>query len=392
MDDKCPNCGFELSETIKSELRKEIEKQYADREIKKFEALTKENEQKEIENLNLKKKVNEKEELIAKRLEQKVKEERETWEKAFADEIHKKNKNISETNTKNLLLENRLKEFEVEKRDAVDQAKALAIQEVRSKIETENLLKLQEKDNEIDGLKNSIKELESKATQGSQQAQGEVGEVFIEETLRKKFPLDRVSEVKKGVNGTDVLFSIINKRENELGIISIESKNAKKFSSSWVNKLKQDMLNGKAEYGLLVTLDLPENPQEFEGEGLYICGFHQFEFYCKLLRDALYLKHRMQVKETHRSDKANLMYDYITSAEFGQKMRQISNLISDERDLLFKEKRFMEQSFAKREKLLSKKETSFSVIRGDFVGIGGEQDMIEHEEIALVDDENRNDT
>lgn len=175
-----------------------------------------------------------------------------------------------------------------------------------------------------------------------------------------------------------------NKRERELGLIYIESKLAKNFSTSWVEKLKQDMISAKANFGLLVTFDLPNNPNDYEGDGLYICGFHEYKMVCKLLRNALITLDRMKIVETNKLDKANQVYDYVTSAEFAQKMRQVHNLISDERELLIKEKKFMDQSFAKRGKLISKKETTLSIIGGDLIGLSNESDMIYLENIALL--------
>lgn len=386
MEDKCPKCGFALGETLRMQLTSEIEKKYSEREEEKFETLNKQFQDKELEVLKLKQKVSETDEITEARIKQKLKEEKETWEKDYAEQLSKTEKDLSRVNTQKIYLENKIKDFDSEKKEAIEQAKAITLQEFKAKTNAETLLKLQEKENEILNLKNSIKELETKSSQGSQQAQGEVGEVLIEETLRRNFPLDKISEVKKGQNGEDVKLKVMKNREEAIGLISIESKYAKNFSAGWVSKLKQDMIASKADFGLIVTLDLPDNPSDYEGDALYICGFHEYELICKLLRNTLFDMHRLTGVQANKLDKANQVYDYVTSIEFAQKLRQLVDLIKDEREILSREKRFMEQSFAKREKLIAKKETALSVIGGDFSGLGDANDMIGIENINLLED------
>ena len=68
----------------------------------------------------------------------------------------------------------------------------------------------------------------------------------------------------------------MDRQEREIGIIYIESKNARKFSASWVSKLTEDVKSKHASYGVLVTTDLPENVKQYEDEDLFICGFHDY--------------------------------------------------------------------------------------------------------------------
>ena len=95
-------------------------------------------------------------------------------------------------------------------------------------------------------------------------AQGEVGEILIEKTLKYEFPIDNIVEVPKGQNGADISHFVKDSAENDLGLIYIESKYAKKFSSNWVTKLKEDMKNAKADFGILVTSDVPDNFRQYD--------------------------------------------------------------------------------------------------------------------------------
>ena len=60
-------------------------------------------------------------------------------------------------------------------------------------------LKDKEKDQKLQNALKTIEELKTKMQQGSQQTQGEVLEIAIEEVLRREFPLDTIAEVKKGI-------------------------------------------------------------------------------------------------------------------------------------------------------------------------------------------------
>ena len=96
------------------------------------------------------------------------------------------------------------------------------LQEQKSQMIAEFKLEKTSKDQEIKRLNDLIKDLEEKSSQSSQQAQGEVGEILIEETLKHEFPLDNIIEVAKGVNGADVSHHVMDRQEREIGIIYIE--------------------------------------------------------------------------------------------------------------------------------------------------------------------------
>ncbi len=59
-------------------------------------------------------------------------------------------------------------------------------------------LRVAEKDQTIESMARTIEELKRKAEQGSQQSQGEVLEVELEELLRGRFPTDLIEPVGKG--------------------------------------------------------------------------------------------------------------------------------------------------------------------------------------------------
>src|ERR1041385_2584834 len=77
--------------------------------------------------------------------------------------------------------------------------------EARKAADDEYALKLREKDKQLADAMQKVKEAEAKMQQGSQQAQGEVLELEVEEILRDAFRDDEIVEIKKGQNGADTL-------------------------------------------------------------------------------------------------------------------------------------------------------------------------------------------
>ena len=70
-------------------------------------------------------------------------------------------------------------------------------------------LKVAEKDQTIASMQQKIEELKQKAEQGSQQLQGEVLELELENLLRTKFPFDTIEPVPKGEFGGDTLHRVV---------------------------------------------------------------------------------------------------------------------------------------------------------------------------------------
>jgi len=80
-------------------------------------------------------------------------------------------------------------------------------------------MKVAEKEQTILSMQKQIEELRRKSEQGSQQLQGEVSELELENLLRTKFPIDLIEPVPKGEFGGDVLHRILNtRREPRTGV------------------------------------------------------------------------------------------------------------------------------------------------------------------------------
>lgn len=117
-------------------------------------------------------------------------------------------------------------------------------------------LKFAEYEKKIADTQRALEEAQRKAAQGSQQSQGEVLELDLENRLREEFPLDEISEVKKGARGADLKQTVHNQSGSSCGILLWETKNGR-WQPAWVAKFKQDIREANASIGVIVSRETP---------------------------------------------------------------------------------------------------------------------------------------
>lgn len=241
---RCPKCTFEFepSEAVSVQLRAELQAQFDAAALVKEQALSKrdaELRKRELAVEQLKASVDD--EVQIKLGEQRNKLLHEAKVKA-EEGLTVQFKDIEQqlADTKRKLDESQKTELELRKsrRELEDQKRELEVtvnrrlDEEREKIREsakkeeadQRQLKEAEKDKLIDGMKRQIDDLKRKSEQGSQQMQGEVLELAIEELLRVAFPYDSIEPVAKGVHGGDVLQIVHDATGSECGRILWETK------------------------------------------------------------------------------------------------------------------------------------------------------------------------
>ena len=361
MSDNCPKCGFELKDFYTKKIETELKQKFDEKQKKMFGDLNEELEAEKLKNLVLEKKSKQNEELLKEKIKTDLSTE--FSEKELGYQKHQ------------IKLEGKISELERNNKTQIEVTVAAKLQQQKSELFAEFGLEKTEQSNEINRLKKLIEDLESKSSQGSQQAQGEAGEILIENTIRTAFPNDLVEEVAKGIKGADVFHYVRDNSERDIGLIYIESKNAKNFSPLWVSKLKEDMKNKKANYGILVTSDIPENVKFYEDDDLFICGFHDYMLAIKLLRGQLFEIEKTKILEVNRNDKSAMIYDYVTGREFAQWVRGMMDYMREQKDHLEKDMRHHVKSMETRRKQIEKMETSNLTLIGHFKGLGSREDF-----------------
>jgi hypothetical protein len=155
-------------------------------------------------------------------------------------------------------LDDAKRELELTVQKRIQEGLVVTRQEAKKEAEDEQKLKVMEKEQTIAAMQKQIEELKRRAEQGSQQLQGEVQELELENQLRAKFPFDVIDPVPKGEYGGDVVHRVISTGGQASGTILWESKRTKNWSDGWLTKLREDQRTAKAEIAVLVSQVLPK--------------------------------------------------------------------------------------------------------------------------------------
>lgn len=233
-------------------------------------------------------------------------------------------------------------------------------------------LKLKEKNELVNALKQQMDEMKRKAEQGSMQLQGEVQELALEELLKSLFVTDLIEEVAKGAKGADIKHIVVNKIGCECGKILYESKRTKNFSYSWIEKLKNDAVAIKADICVIVSEAMPDGIDKIGYEdGVWICTYSDAKGLALLLRESLIAINAAYSAQSNKGEKMQMLYDYLTSNEFRLQLGAITEGFSNLHDSYIRERRAMERIWKEREKQLERILLNTNHFIGSIQGIAG---------------------
>lgn len=245
-------------------------------------------------------------------------------------------------------------------------------EKAKKEVEEELTLKVKEKELTISSMAKQIEDLKRKAEQGSQQLQGEVQEIAIEEMLKSKFPTDKIDPVPKGEHGGDALHRVIGQNSKPCGTILWESKRTKNWSDGWISKVKEDLRAAKGDVAIIVTRALPKEIDSFDlVEGVWITSpRHALPVAIALRQTLVEVQMARQSKEGQAS-KMEMTYMYLTGPHFRQRVQTIVEKFSEMHEDLHKEKKSMTKIWAKREAQIRTVIDATAGMYGDLQGIAG---------------------
>jgi hypothetical protein len=233
-------------------------------------------------------------------------------------------------------------------------------------------LRVLEKDQTIESMAKTIEELRRKAEQGSQQSQGEVLELELEELLRARFPKDSIEPVAKGELGADIVQQVNGAVGQPAGIILWESKRTKAWSDGWLAKLRDDQRRCGADIALIVSHALPKHVEHFDlVEGIWIAHPRYAVPVAVALRQTLIEVSSSRLVQQGQQTKMEHVYQYLTGTKFRQRVEAVVEKFKDMREDLDKERKFMGRQWAKREtQITGMIESTFGMV-GDLQAIAG---------------------
>ena len=388
----CPKCSSEipltetLSQQIRESLMRELEVEVKSREAVLAERGKKLDEgQKELEaaKLTVEQRVAEqlkdKETTLRQAIKADIESSIQAELKDLQEQIEKKDQRLKESQGNELDLRKRARDLE-DRQKSLELEVARKVDEERENIRLmavdqfteDHRLKDLEKDKQLEDMRKTIDDLKRKSEQGSMQTQGEVLELDLEAMLKIQFPIDSVEAVPKGMRGADILQRVVNSMGQNCGTIIWETKRTKAWSDSWIEKLKEDQREVKAEIAVLVTEVLPKGIHIFrEIDGIWVTTPAIASNIAALLRSTLIQVSQATLSIANKGEKMELLYNYLSGPAFRQKVEAIVEAFAAIKEDLEKEKRAMVRLWAKREKQLEKVIMSTSGMYGDMQGIIG---------------------
>jgi hypothetical protein len=378
---ECPKCKHKfpvadaLLKEIESSVRAEANAEWAEKEEEYKQAIldgekaaeeTLKKVRVELEE-SLRKKITSENAMELKDLKASLKEKEEALETANEKELaHLKEVRELKDLAKNAMLDAEHK---------LDSERVAIVEKAAKDAETAHSLKDLEKDTQLVQLKTQLEDMKRKLESGSQQLQGESFELKMEEMLRAEFPLDEISEVAKGVTGGDIIITVKTRSGVECGKILLELKRTKSFSaSSWLPKLKNDMRNAHADLCVLISETMPEGIEFFtEMQGVWVSSIKTSIALIHILRAMLLKVAGERSMQEGKADKAALLYTYIISTEFKNRIEAIIEHFKTMHEDLSSEKRAMEKIWSKRDKQIQQILLQIAGFHGEIKALSGSE-------------------
>ncbi len=354
----CPHCKkqVEISEALTHQLREDISSTLRAEYKEKIDKAKQEAEEAAI------KKISEANYLKLKDLENENREEKER-----ARELREQLLELTKT-LRDLKQKDEERELEMQKK--LQQEERKIREEVSKKEAEKSNLALAELKKQLEDTRKALEEANRKADQKSQQLQGEILEIELEEVLRLSFPHDEIIAVGKGVSGADIRHIVKSPKGFICGVILWEFKRTKDWSDKWIIKLKEDLRIEKANIPVIVSIEMPKDIPNGFGlkDGVWVCGHSLIFPLATLLRKNLLDVGYQKAISANRGEKADLLYSYVTSHEFQQQIENALEAYTEMKSQISKERAFSEKSWKQREAQAERVLMSIANIVGSMQG------------------------
>jgi hypothetical protein len=356
----CPHCKkqVELSEAFTHQFRDQVMQEVDGKHKIELEKIRLESEERATkrakEELELKLKNSENEIEETARRNKQLQEQLTGLMKDFRD-LKQKDEERDMEMQKRLLKERELIEMEVTK----------TIQEKASFKE----MQLQKK---LDDTQKLLEDAQRKAQQSSQQLQGEVLELDLENQLKEHFPTDEVQPVPKGVDGADIVQKVRNKHGNTAGSLVWETKRTKAWSHGWLAKLREDVRTLGASSAIIVSDVLPAGVETFGlVDGIWVtCYRYAIPLAC-VVRDGILRVAIAKATTANKDEKLEMLYQYLTDTSFRHRFEAQVEAIIELRADLEAEQRTMTRLWKKKDMQIQRMTKNIASMYGELQGILG---------------------
>lgn len=357
--------------------RQKLEEEKRNFELEKIKQIEEERKKIEGEAFARATKQNERETIKLQKQLEEAEKEKGAEKKLLEEQLAEKDRRLREASENELQirkekneLEEEKKNFELEKQRQLDEERKKISEEASKKaIEGQQYIIAQLKKQLADATI-AKDDLARKLEQGSQQIQGEVLELELEELLRVEFSHDEILPVPKGVKGADVIQKVLDSSERVCGQIVWESKKTKGWNEGWIQKLKDNQRVIKADLAVIASAVLPEDVKGFAfRDGIWICDIKLIIALATALRINLLNIARERAMSVGKNEKVEILYSYLTGVEFKQRVEAIIEAFLNMDEGLKKEKMAYEKIWSEREKQIQKIIKNTVGMYGDLSGL-----------------------
>jgi len=209
---------------------------------------------------------------------------------------------------------------------------------------------------------------------------GEGAEVDLYEALKSEFPEDRITRVKKGEPGGDILHVVVVKGR-DCGTIIYDSKNHKAFRSEHVAKLKVDQIAANAEHAILSTHRFPQGTGQLHMiDGVLLANPARVVLLAKLVRKHLIQVHGLRLSSIERDSKTEALYNFITSEQCSLLFQRVGSKAGELIELQEKEIRWHKLNWTKQGETLRAIQKTNAELENEIsmiIGTGAEEDEVD---------------
>lgn len=381
----CPKCGekIPLTDALTHDIKEELSKEMGEAMKRKEQELS-EKEQNMVKHeeemrKGYEKKMAAERSKLAEEAAKKAREEMGTEYKALQEAFSEKEEKLKEAQKKELEFMKQKRELEEKKEEMelnfarkLDEERQKMKEEAQNKISEEFRLQLKARDEKETQMSRTIDDLKRKLEQGSMQIQGEIQEDDLKEALSAAFPEDTIDDVPQGIRGADLVHTVQTRSGLKAGTLIWESKNTKAWGGDWAKKLKDDQVLAKADIAVLVSQVLPDGIKDFGlFEGVWVSDPSHFLPLAYVLRHQLIQLAQMKTSLVGKDEKMEILYGYLTSPQFKNRMENIVGAFVSMKADLESEQRSAKRQWSKREKEIERVIDNTAGMYGDFQGLIG---------------------
>lgn|GEM_PF-886058 len=253
--------------------------------------------------------------------------------------------------------------------DNADRQKQKELSEQRQALDKERtsvLLKQQaEFHRERESLQKKMEVMKSQIEKKTANELGDGAEINLFDALRESFPNDRVTRIKKGQVGADILHEVLYKGEI-CGRIIVDCKNHQSWQNAFVSKLRRDKVEAGAEHAILATTVFPAGKKELCLDAdIIIMSPARVAYVAQILRGAMVAMHVKGLSMKERSSKMILLYNLITSESYVGKFAEATRLTKDMLDLEVQEKTAHDNVWKKRGSIVKRMQNVLREVETD---------------------------